>query len=116
MTQLKNKAMAAHRETHLTEHILQRNLQFFDLKQMIEYEAHYKSAARQSIRAVKNWRRAYESETDMVGLLYGSVEGVMLRRQAEDFAKLYWLVRTDVRAAMDIYVGRTRKVAWQRAA
>lgn len=102
---------------HMTEQILRRDLQFFDLKQMIEFERHYKTAARGAIGELKKWRRAYEAETDMVGLLYGSVEGVMLRRRAEDFAKLYWLVRGDVRAAMEIYTGRARAaVAWRQAA
>lgn len=102
---------------HMTEQILSRDLQFFDLKQMIEHERKYKAATRDAIGELKKWRRAYESETDMVGLLYGSVEGVMLRRRAEDFAKLYWLVRADVRQAMDIYTGRARAtVAWRRAA
>lgn len=102
---------------HMTEQILCRDLQFFDLKQMIEFERHYKAAARAEIGELKKWRRLYEAETDMVGLLYGSIEGVMLRRRAEDFAKLYWLVRGDVRQAMEIYTGRTRAaVAWRRAA
>lgn len=102
---------------HMTEQMLRRDLQFFDLKQMIEFERQYKGAARSAIVDLKKWRRTYEQETDMVGLLYGSVEGVMLRRRAEDFAKLYWLVRADVRQAMAVYTGRARaSVAWNRAA
>lgn len=104
-------------DRHLAEQVLRRDLQFFDLKQMIEFERQYKTAARTAIGELKAWRRAYEQETDMVGLLYGSVEGVMLRRRAEDFAKLYWLVRGDVRQAMAIYTGRARAaVAWRKAA
>lgn len=93
---------------HPAEQILRKNLQFFDLKQMIEFETRYRTETRAAIRALKNWRRAYEAETDMVALLYGTIEGVMLRRRAEDFTRLYWLLRADVRQAVALYVGRTQ--------
>lgn len=91
---------------HPVENILQRDLQLFDLKQMIDYEARYKQHARESIRALKSWQRHYAGQTDMVELLYGSIEGVMLRRRAEDFTRLYWLVRADSRKAIALYMGR----------
>ena len=91
---------------HPLETILQQEFQLFDLKQMVEYEALYKSYARESIRALKNWQFHYGTQTDMVELLYGSIEGLMLRRRAEDFTRLYWLVRSDARKAMQLYVKR----------
>lgn len=102
---------------HPVEMILSKDLQLFDLKQMVEHEARYKKEARASIRAHKDWRRKYAQQTDMVELLYGSLEGVMMRRRAEDFARLYWLVRADLRKAMRIYMTRMQKTpSWKTAA
>lgn len=91
---------------HPLETVIQQEFQLFDLKQMIEYETLYKKYARESIRALKNWQHRYAQQTDMVELLYGSIEGVMLRRRAEDFTRLYWLVRSNARKAMQLYVKR----------
>lgn len=115
MTQTHQRAAAPAR--HPAEQMLHRDLQFFDLKQMIEFETQYRRETRNSIRALKQWRKKYESETDMVGLLYGNIEGLMLRRRAEDFVRLYWLVRGDVREAIALYTGRAALSApWKKAA
>jgi hypothetical protein len=104
-------------EHHPIELIIHQDLQLFDLKQMVEHEARYKCSAREAIAAHRQWRKQYSQQTDMVELLYGSIEGVMLRRRAEDFARLYWLVRADLRKAMSIYMTRMQKTpSWKNAA
>ena len=58
------------------------NLQLLDLRHLADVESFYKKRALLSIRLYKDWLCEYENETDILALLYGSIEGMFLRRQA----------------------------------
>jgi len=83
---------------------MHRNLQIFDIKQLADFEHHYKRKCLESIQAYKNWKKIHSQQTDVIELLYGSVKGIMLRRQAEDSIRLYWMVRQDMRQALMSYL------------
>lgn len=86
---------------------LNAGLQIFELKQMADMEANYKTQCQQAIQAYKVWRMAHENETDVIELLYGNLEGVMLRRRAEDLINLYWTIRQDFRRGFKKYLEKS---------
>jgi len=85
---------------------LKSNLQAFDLKHLGEIEHIYKGRCRLAISLYKNWLKDYEQETDHLALLYGGVDGILLRRQAEDAVQAYWVIRNDFRQALNSYIKR----------
>lgn len=86
------------------ELILRSNLQILDLKQMADMEDYYKKKTRQAIDTYKNWQKLHGRQKDMIEILYGTMEGTMLRHQAEDTTRIYWRVRTDLRKALSVYI------------
>jgi 3-phenylpropionate/cinnamic acid dioxygenase small subunit len=86
---------------------LKRNMQIFDLKQLADMEATYRQNCKQAVIEYKNWERQYKDETDMLALLYGTIEGNMLRRRAEDSVGMYWTVRRDFRNWFNCYLAKT---------
>ena len=85
---------------------IETDLQMLDLKHLAEFENIYRKRARLAIRLYKDWRKEYEDQTDSLELLYGSIEGILIRRQAEDAVRLYWIVRQDFQAAFKSYLGK----------
>ncbi|MEM6781681.1 MAG: hypothetical protein AAF569_07440 [Pseudomonadota bacterium] len=84
--------------------LIDANLQTLDIKHMSEFENIYKMRCRLAIKLYKDWLRDYDAQTDVVELLYGSIEGMLLRQQAEHAVKLYWVIRRDFRAALKKYL------------
>ena len=79
-------------------------LQIFELKQLAEMEDSYKQKCKKAIRDYKAWHEAQKSETDIIVLLYGNLEGIMLRKYAEEAVKAYWVIRTDFRCSFKDYI------------
>lgn len=88
------------------ECFLQTNVQAIDVKHLAEYEHVYRYRCRVAIQLYKNWRDDYEKETDVIALLYGRIEGEMLRAQAVHAIELYWAIRLDFKVLFDRYVER----------
>ncbi len=86
---------------------LEGRLQLFELKQMADMKAAYKSQCLRAIKTYKDWLKQYREETDIIVLLYGTLEGTMLRHQAQDAAKLYWTIRQDFRRSFKEYIERS---------
>lgn len=86
---------------------LQGNLQIFELKQLADLEAAYKNQCKRAIQDYKIWRLKHKSETDIIELLYGNLEGIMLRRRAEDAIHMYWVVRQDFRKSFKEYLEKS---------
>lgn len=84
-------------------------LEIFELKQLADMEASYKARCRHALELYKNWRRLYSQQTDMIELAYGNLEGVMLRRRAEDAVRAYWIIRRDFRGLFEEYLGYYQK-------
>lgn len=85
----------------------QGGLQIFELKQLADMEDGYKRQCRDAISSYKAWRQHHRDETDVIELLYGNLEGVMLRRHAEDLVHVYWTVRQDFRRGFKEYLEKS---------
>ena len=79
-------------------------LQIFDLKQMADMEDDYKRRAQKALKTYRRWQKLYAGQSDMVARLYGTLEGQVLRRQAADNCRLYWIMRCDFRRAFKLYL------------
>jgi hypothetical protein len=88
---------------HMPEE-LQSNLQIFDLKQLADMEATYKTHCQKAVADYKSWDKRYSGETDTIALLYGNLEGAMLRRNAENSVGAYWTIRRDFRRWFQRYL------------
>lgn len=78
-------------------------LQIFDLKQLADKEDDCRKKCMVAIDRYKKWKRQYCQQTDMIEILYGNIEGIMLRQQAESAVGLYWVLRRDFRNAWVSY-------------
>src|SRR5688572_11690334 len=92
------------------------SLQIFDLKQMAEKEQECRSRALKAIEAYKKWKRDYAAQTDVIELLYGNVEGIILRRQAEYAVRYYGILRHDFCQAFKVYMAQSIKFPTQKRA
>lgn len=84
-------------------------LEIFELKQLADMEASYKANCREALALYKKWKHLYSQQTDMIELIYGNLEGVILRRRAEDAVHAYWIIRRDFRALFEEYLGHYQK-------
>lgn len=80
--------------------ILSNNPQIIDIKEIEAVLKTYKNKCLQAIHAYKHWKKEYSQQTETVEILYGGIEGIMLRRQAEDAVKLYWVMRQDIYSSL----------------
>jgi hypothetical protein len=74
-----------------------------DLKQLADLAESYKTQYRNAMHKYKIWQKSHINQTDDVALLYGALEGTMLRRHAVDSLKLYRIIKRDYVAAFDHY-------------
>lgn len=94
---------------HASRTFIERDLQILDLKHLAEFEAVYRRRCRLAITLYKDWQKNFHQETEALEMLYGSIEGMMIRRQAQDAVKLYWIIRQDFRTAFKTYLERMAK-------
>ncbi|NQZ13827.1 MAG: hypothetical protein HRT94_03230 [Alphaproteobacteria bacterium] len=83
------------------------DLDIFELKQLADKEALYKARCQKAIQSYKHWCKSQEDQTDIIEILYGSMEGRIYRGQAEDTIKLYWAIRKHFRKAFFSYLDKT---------
>ncbi len=81
--------------------------QIFELKHLADMEADYKRKCRFAIKAYKSWCKGRQAQKDVIELLYGNLEGVMLRRQAENSIEMYWTLRRDFRREFKSYLEKS---------
>lgn len=96
--------------------ISQSNLQIFDLKQLADMEDDYKKKTRHAIDEYKSWKELHRKQKDMIEILYGGMEGTLLRHQAENTTRIYWRLRTDLRKALCVYIQTCCKPDYSKAA
>jgi hypothetical protein len=87
---------------------LQSNFQIFDLKQLADMEATYKGSCQKAVADYKSWGRRYGDETDAIAMLYGTLEGAVLRRHAENAVGAYWTIRRDFRRWLHCYLDKAQ--------
>jgi hypothetical protein len=93
--------------TVLMPEILTKNLEIFEVKQLADKEAAYKVACETAIKRYKNWKKSQVDQTDLIELLYGSMEGKMHRQMAIESVRLYWSIRKHFRISFAHYLEKT---------
>lgn len=88
------------------EVIINSKLQIFEVKQIIELEDKYKKQCKLALLAYRCWQKQYSAETDVIELLYSQLKGIVLRRNAENTVRAYWIVRQDFRAVFQHYLSQ----------
>ena len=83
-----------------------KNLCLFDIKQLADKEAAYKAECLQAIKEYKIWERKMSDETDLIEILYGTMEGNIYREKMENMIQLYWAVRKHFRSAFTSYLAQ----------
>ncbi len=84
--------------------ILKQKLQVFEVMQFTELENHYKAKCRKAIVEYKSWKRVHSQETDVIQMMYGQLEGILLRHQAQNAVQAYWIMREDAKQAVKGYL------------
>lgn len=90
----------------LRHNLLNRKMEIFDIKQFMELETFFRLKLKQILKDYRQWQRAYADETDAMQILYGQLEGIMLRRQVQCTIRAYWIVRKDARQAANGYLSQ----------
>ncbi len=94
----------------IREAILNSKLQIFEVKQLAELEDKYRKQFKIALCAYRLWQRQYKDETDVVELLYGQLRGIILRRNAENAARGYWVIRQDFRVIFKNYLSQNTNI------
>lgn len=71
------------------------NLQIFDLLQLSRKEQDCRSLCRRFIRDLESWRRKSGKTTKNSFKFYEDIEGLLLRRRAQDAVMMYRLLRRE---------------------
>lgn len=83
-------------------------LSVFEIKQLADKEAAYKTQCLQAIKKYKTWQSRMSDETDFIEVLYGSMEGNIYHDQMQKMIQLYWAVRKHFRSAFSAYIDQTK--------
>lgn len=84
------------------------SLDFFELKQLAEMEAVYKRQSMQAMKDYKIWQQDQDKETDVIQILYGGLQGAVLRQRAKDTVTAYWIIRKDFRKWYGRYMAENK--------
>ena len=95
--------------------ILNQKLQIFEVKQFGELEAYYKRQCQKALGAYKAWKREYAGETDAIQLLYGQLDGIILRHHAVNAVQAYWIIRQDYQKIFHTYLNALPTYQGQQA-
>lgn len=87
--------------------------QLFDLKLLADMEHTYRVKLQENLKAYRQWQRRVDGQTDLMVRLYAGREGYMLRRQAEETLRFYWVVRGDFRRAFRGYMEQLDVLRWR---
>lgn len=82
------------------------SFQIFDLLQMSRREKESRHACRISIGRFMQWRRGQNKKHDGVLAFHAQVEGLLLRRQAQDAVLIYRAIRHERIRAFRDYLDR----------
>ena len=93
--------------TPLLPETLAYNLEIFEIKQLAEKEAAYKEMCHLALKRYKKWKKIHSDQTDIIELLYGSMEGHMYRNVAIESIQLYWSIRKHFRISFTRYLEKT---------
>lgn len=80
--------------------------QILDLLQLSRKERECRNICIRTMRKFNDWRKSKNENADPFMHFYEQVEGVLLRRQAQDAVLFYRLIRKDRRRAFDDYISK----------
>jgi hypothetical protein len=83
------------------------NLQLFELKQLADMENDYKARCKKALADYKIWGKRHAQETDMIAIIYGNLQGQVLRCNAQESVRAYWTIRKDFRCWFNRYLKQT---------
>lgn len=89
--------------------IEKREIQYLEMKQMADMLIKYREKMRKTLREYREWKTAYEAETDEIEKVYTAYEGIFARRQLADRWKLYVTVNTDYHDMRRAYLANLRQ-------
>ena len=82
----------------------QNTAQIFDLLQLSRKEKECRAICIQTMRKFDGWKKSQSSQNDSIVNVYAQIEGMMLRRQAQDAVLVYRLIRKDRMRAFNKYI------------
>ena len=77
------------------ERVQTREIQYFEMKQMVEIMFRYRERVRAFVMQYRAWKKDYDLEKDTVEKVYKGHEGLFLRRQLRDAWQLYLIANRD---------------------
>jgi len=83
--------------------------QFLDLKHLAELEERFRRHCHAAIRHYQHWKRSGPVDDDLIERHYRDLEGRLLRRRAEEAARLYGIIRKDARRNFRKYIAAAMK-------
>lgn len=83
-----------------------REIQYFEMKQMVEIMFRYRERLRAFVVQYRGWKRDYELESDTVEKVYKGHEGLFLRRQLKDAWQLYLMANRDYHDMYNSYMAQ----------
>lgn len=87
----------------------QREVQYLEVKQMIDMLIRYRTKMKKVLAEYRDWKTAYEAETDEIEKVYTAYEGIYARRQFADCWKLYVTVNKDYHDMRRAYLANIRQ-------
>jgi len=84
------------------------SLNFFELKQLADMESIYKRQSIQAMKDYKIWQQGHDHETDIIQILYGGLQGAVLKQRAKDTVTAYWIIRKDFRKWYGRYMAENK--------
>ena len=108
MEQRHNVAFVQDIRDRITD-IEKKEIQYLEVKQMTDMLIKYREKMRKVLSEYREWKTAYEAETDEIEKVYVAYEGIFARRQLQDAWKLYVTVNTDYHDMRRTYLANLRQ-------
>lgn len=96
--------------------IHERDIQYLDMKQMIDILARFRARLRVTVRLYRRWRADYAREGDEMERAYSAYEGIFIRQQLRDCWRMYVTVNRDYHEMRRVYLASLRQPPHRRAA
>ena len=92
-----------------------REIQYLEMKQIIEILARFRNRVRVMIRNYRSWKAAYDSENDQIEKVYKAYDGIFMRRQMDDAWKMYIMVNKDYHELRRMYLASMRRIPYTQS-
>ncbi len=93
-----------HSKTFFKTPSIEKNFQIFDLLQLSKKERECRAQCISSMQKFDRWKKLQKSQESSVLNFYSKIEGIMLRRQAQDAILFYRIIKNDRVQAFQEYM------------